>query len=57
VHTSPDTEDNIQNLQAAYKKDKIHVFKPGRKLVEKDKFKDFMGLAAEGTKLVDMIDH
>ncbi|KAH9953949.1 hypothetical protein BC827DRAFT_1094186, partial [Russula dissimulans] len=35
THTSPDAEEDIRNLQATYKKDEIHVFKPGRKLTNK----------------------
>jgi hypothetical protein len=54
-HTSPDAEEDIQNLQAAYQKDSIHLFKPGRKLAAKDKVKDYMTLGGEGTKLKKVI--
>jgi hypothetical protein len=55
THTSPDAEDDIRNLEAAYKKDELHTFKPGRKLVEKDRVKDFMSLGVEGTRLKNTI--
>jgi hypothetical protein len=54
-HTSPDVEEDIQNLQAAYHKDSIHSFKAGRKLSAKDKVKDYMTVEAEGTKLKKVI--
>ena len=57
AHTSLDAEEDIQNLQAAYKKDGIHTFKPGRKLADKDKAKDYMALGVEGTRLKNVIGH
>jgi hypothetical protein len=54
-HTSPDAEEDIRNLQAAYQKDSIHAFKAGRKLATKDKVKDYMALGVEGTKLKNVI--
>ena len=54
-HTSPDAEEDIHNLQAAYHKDSIHTFKAGRKLAAKDKVKDYMAVGAEGTKLKKVI--
>ena len=53
-HTSPDIEEDIRNLQAAYEKDQIHVLKPGRKLAAKDKVADYMALGAD-TKLKGVI--
>lgn len=55
-HTSPDAEEDIKNLQAAYCRDKIHVFKPGRKLDEKDKAKDNIALGSEGPRLKKAIE-
>jgi hypothetical protein len=46
-HTSPDAEEDIRNLQAAYKKDSIHTFKPGRKLAAKDKIANYMALGTD----------
>jgi hypothetical protein len=54
-HTSPDAEEDIQNLQAAYQRDSIHSLKIGRKLAAKDKAKDYMALGGEGTKLKKVI--
>ena len=54
-HTSPDAEEDIGNLQAAYQKDSIHTFKAGRKLAAKDKVKDYMAIGGEGTKLKKVI--
>ena len=54
-HTSPDVEEDIRNLQAAYKKDSIHLFNAGRKLAARDKVKDYMALGGEGTKLKKVI--
>jgi hypothetical protein len=54
-HSSPDAEEDIRNLQAAYQKDSIHIFKEGRKLASKDKIKDYMALGVEGTKLKKVI--
>ena len=54
-HTSPDAEEDIQNLQAAYRRDSIHLFKEGRRLAAKDKVKDYMAVGAEGTKLKKVI--
>ena len=55
-HSSPDAEEDIRNLQAAYQKDAIHSFKPGRKLAAKDKVKDYMAIGGEGTKLKKVIN-
>ena len=54
-HSAPDAEGDIRNLQAAYHKDSIHSFKPGRKLAAKDKVKDYMALGTEGTKVTKVI--
>lgn len=54
-HSSPDAEEDIRNLQAAYHKDSIHSFTAGRKLAAKDKVKDYMALSVEGTKLKNVI--
>ena len=54
-HSSPDTEEDIKNLQAAYQKDAIHFFKPGQKLATKDKVKDYLAIGGEGTKLKKVI--
>ena len=56
AHTSPDAEEDIQNLQAAYSKDAIHVYKSGRKLAARDKVKDILGLGSEGTRLQKAIE-
>jgi hypothetical protein len=55
THSSPDAEEDIRNLQEAYRKDSIHVFQEGRKLAGKDKVKDYMALGVEGTKLKKVI--
>jgi hypothetical protein len=54
-HTSPDVEEDIRNLQAAYKKDAIHLYQAGRKLADKDKVKDYMTQVVEGSKLKNTI--
>ena len=54
-HTSPDAEDDIKNLQAAYNNDSIHSFKAGRMLAAKDKVKDYMAVGGEGTKVKKVI--
>ena len=54
-HSTPDAEEDIWNLQAAYHKDSIHLFKAGRKLAAKDRVKDYMALGTEGTKLIKVI--
>jgi hypothetical protein len=50
-HTSPDAEEDIQNLQTAYHTNTIHTYTAGRKLNSKDKSKDYMMFGVEGTKL------
>jgi hypothetical protein len=55
-HTSPDAEEDIRNLQAAYNKDAIHTYKSGRKLAAKDKVKDILRIGSEGTRLNKAID-
>jgi hypothetical protein len=55
AHTNPDAEEDIQNLQAAYRKDAIHSFKAGRQLAAKDKVKDYVAQGVEGTKLKKVI--
>src|SRR3984957_7234871 len=56
AHTSPEAEEDIKNLQAAYCRDKIHVLQPGRKLNARDRVKDYVALSSEGTKLKKMIE-
>jgi hypothetical protein len=54
-HTSPDIEEDIQNLQAAYRRDSIHKYTLGRILNVKDKFKNYIAVGTEGVKLMGMI--
>jgi hypothetical protein len=47
---------DIRNLQAVYSQDVIHIYKPGRKLNDRDKVKDYIAVGSEGMKLKKTIE-
>ena|ERR1700722_19482725 len=54
-HTTPDIEEDVRNLQAAYRRDKIHQYTPSRTLSTKDKVENCSAIGAGGPKLMGTI--
>jgi len=55
AHSSPLAEEDIANLQEAYRRDAIHVHNHGRKLNKNDKPKDYIAIGSDSVKLSSAI--
>lgn len=55
THTRPSHEKDVAGLQGIYDKEKAHVYKPGRKLADADKAKDFLAMGSNPESLQGMM--